>query len=369
MVANADGRQPDSPPSPQTSIYHRQAALSLVDARGRLPAGRVDDGLLTGDPTAPYGLRLDRGAVVDAFDRLFVDRSVVLVESSDLVRADAYRGYTSPVRKEVMTGQAIHRADRLFARLLEQVDLERDAVLVVGPAHSARAVTLTVLGLRAPGIDAGLLRSATTRRSGFVQLIDVAPTILDLLGIERPRPMEGRAGRGRAAGRLRRRPAGAPRAQRRSRTVPRSPCRRDPDRGRGLRGRARARHLPPVPGAAARVVARVARDRGPLRPRVLPRDVPRPRPAGARLGVRAVLEPRRAPRAASSASATAASAGADLLDALLAALLFPVVLLVVDVVVGTPLQFNSALGYSPTVAGRFIGLLATRRTRSWPRRA
>jgi hypothetical protein len=43
------------------------------------------------------------------------------------------------------------------------------------------------------------------------------------------------------------------------------------------------------------------------------------------------------------------------LDGLLAALLFPVVLLVLDVLVGTPLQFNSALGYSPTVAGRFTG--------------
>jgi hypothetical protein len=43
------------------------------------------------------------------------------------------------------------------------------------------------------------------------------------------------------------------------------------------------------------------------------------------------------------------------LDGLLVALLVPVVLLVVDVLIGTPLQFNSALGYSPTVAGRFTG--------------
>ena len=30
-------------------------------------------------------------------------------------------------------------------------------------------------------------------------------------------------------------------------------------------------------------------------------------------------------------------------------------MLVVDVVLGNPLQFNSALGFSPSVAGRFIG--------------
>jgi preprotein translocase subunit Sss1 len=33
----------------------------------------------------------------------------------------------------------------------------------------------------------------------------------------------------------------------------------------------------------------------------------------------------------------------------------PIALLLVDVLIGTPLQFNSALGYSPTVAGRFTG--------------
>jgi len=43
------------------------------------------------------------------------------------------------------------------------------------------------------------------------------------------------------------------------------------------------------------------------------------------------------------------------LDGLLAAFLFPVVLLLADVLVGTPLEFNSTLGYSPTVAGRFAG--------------
>jgi hypothetical protein len=44
------------------------------------------------------------------------------------------------------------------------------------------------------------------------------------------------------------------------------------------------------------------------------------------------------------------------LDALLAAMLTPVVLLAVDVVRGSQLIFNSPLGYSPTVGGRYTGL-------------
>jgi len=355
VVANADGRQPDSPPSPQTSVYRRQAALSLVDARGRLPAGRVDNGLLADDPVAPYGLRLDRDAVVEAFRRSWTDdRAVVVVEASDIVRADAYRAYASPVRKEVLTGQALHHSDRLFGRLLEQVDPKRDAVLVMGPAHSNNTITLTVLGLQAPGVEPGLLRSATTRRSGFVQLIDVAPTILALLDVERPTSMEGRPVEVGTDG------GSAP--ERRELIVHAD----EAAQFRDLRvGEIQTAF---VVFAAALVLATFLAFRRPRPPRW--RD---------RLGtvalcvlgfVPATFLARLAPLhewgfvpywAAIVAIAVALGAvyhrvGRDrYLDGLLIALLVPVVLLLLDVLVGTPLEFNSALGYSPTVAGRFTG--------------
>jgi hypothetical protein len=47
--------------------------------------------------------------------------------------------------------------------------------------------------LRAPGLEPGLLRSAYTRQSGLVSIVDVAPTVLHELGIERPSEMEGRS--------------------------------------------------------------------------------------------------------------------------------------------------------------------------------
>ena len=354
VIANADGRQPDTPPSPQTSIYRRQAALSLVDPRGRLPAGTVDRRLLARDAKAPYGLSMDRSAAVRAFDRAFVDRSVVLVEASDLVRADSYRSYVSPVRKEVMTGQAIHRSDRLFGRLLERVDPKRDAVLVVGPAHATRAVTLTVLGLRRPGVDTGLLRSATTRRSGFVQLIDVAPTILDLLHLDRPSGMEGRPVEvGRDGGSA---------ADRRELLVHSDEA-------------AQFRDLRVGEIQTAAVVFAAALALGTF---LLFRTS---RPASWRdwlgtvaLCVLGFLPATFLVRAVpvhtwgfvpywALVVAVSVALGAGYrrigrerwLDALLAALLLPIALLIIDVLVGTPLQFNSALGYSPTVAGRFTG--------------
>ena len=63
---------------------------------------------------------------------------------------------------------------------------------MVGPAASRRGSGLTVAAIRAPTVPTGLLRSATSRRTGFVYVSDVAPTVLDLLGLPVPDDMEGR---------------------------------------------------------------------------------------------------------------------------------------------------------------------------------
>ena len=76
--------------------------------------------------------------------------------------------------------------------MLADVDLQRDAVVVTGPSDPGDGVHLTLAALRAPGVRPGLLDSATTRRPGYVTLPDLAPTVLDMLGLTRPDSMEGR---------------------------------------------------------------------------------------------------------------------------------------------------------------------------------
>ncbi len=76
--------------------------------------------------------------------------------------------------------------------MLDHVDPSRDAVVVTAPLASRASGGLAVAAVRAPGVEPGLLKSGTTRRSGFVDVVDVAPTILSLLGIDRPDTMEGR---------------------------------------------------------------------------------------------------------------------------------------------------------------------------------
>ncbi|MGH9034907.1 MAG: hypothetical protein ACRD0O_04020 [Acidimicrobiia bacterium] len=188
VVANADR----APTGLDPTRYGRQAATALMGPGGTLPGGRVDPGLLRPDPDAPWGHRLDLEAVTSAFDAAWRDRSVVLVEASDVARADAYAELAGSVRRPQLLRDALRRTDEVVGALLSRVDPERHALMVVGPATPRAQARLTLAALSAPGQEPALLRSASTRRSGFVVLADVAPTILDLLGVERPSAMEGR---------------------------------------------------------------------------------------------------------------------------------------------------------------------------------
>ena len=345
VIANADQRIAG------TTVYGRTASLAVTDGDGAVPGGRVAGDLLVGDPDAPFGTWLDEDAVLAAFTEAWRDRSVVVVEASDLVRADAAQPLATPEQATALRRRALERTDRLVGRLLAEVDPERHAVLAVGPYHARSGPHLTVAALRAPGLEPGFLRSASTRRSGYVSLVDVAPTVLDLLAVDRPASMEGRAFE---AG-----DAGDTAAGRRDDLV-------EGDRA----ARFRDDLINPfwtafivlnvVLCGAAIVAIRRGRSWSGLRLAALSLLGVLPATylaglfafhrigalafwvfvgvAGAGIGAAALLLGRRRP-----------------VDPLLAVLAVVLGLLLVDVVVGAPLQLNTVAGYSPTVAGRFAG--------------
>ena len=349
-IANADG----------TSFlggaqHQRGAAVALTDESGVIPGGAVSGALLERDPAAPYGVRLSTPAVLSAFEESWAEGGVVLVEGSDLDRADRYATSREPAPEEDLRGEALRSTDALVGELLDQVDPSRDSVLVVAPYHRRGPAHLTVAGLRSPDLEPGLLRSGSTRRTGIVTLVDIAPTILDLAGVERPESMEGRRFERAAEG-------------------PSS-------------GEARADHLADMDEASRyrdRMVAPVALLFVLLQAVLwigaavaLRRHDPRARQvvAFAALAMLAYLPAtylarlypfHTAPDAAYwgfVAGVSLALAGAALaigrrheLDGLLIGLGMVYGLLVVDMLIGAPLQLNAVFGYSPTVGGRFAGM-------------
>jgi hypothetical protein len=116
---------------------------------------------------------------------------VVLVEGSDLVRADLQSKFASDEQAVKMRARALEDTDRIVGRVLDHVE-RSDMVMVIGPTPPQDRDALSVAAVRAPGVAPGLLRSTTTQRDGFVNLTDVAPTVLTYFGLDRPDAMEGR---------------------------------------------------------------------------------------------------------------------------------------------------------------------------------
>ncbi|HEY2998565.1 MAG TPA: hypothetical protein VGJ43_08320, partial [Acidimicrobiales bacterium] len=190
-IGNADGTDTVG------TSYERQVGLAAATADGVVPAGELDADLLARDASRPFGQRLDIDTVVRRFEDAWAapddrDGGMVVVEASDLARSMRYRDRVDEARYEELRTQALEDTDELVGRLLDRVDPARDAVLLVAPYNLANDRDLTVVGLAAPGRDAGYLMSASTQRAGFLTLVDVAPTVLDLLGVPRPVDMEGR---------------------------------------------------------------------------------------------------------------------------------------------------------------------------------
>jgi hypothetical protein len=190
-IGNADGSESSF------RSFERQAGLAVAGSDGVISRSDLSDDLLVEGPDRPYGVVLDGAAVVDRFSSYWADLDgsggMVLVEASDLARVMRYKGEVSGPRYIELYAEALADADATFGRLLESVDQSTDAVLLVSPYNLPGDRDLTIAALSDPAsTGVGYLRSASTQRWGFLTLVDVAPTILDVLGVERPVAMEGR---------------------------------------------------------------------------------------------------------------------------------------------------------------------------------
>lgn len=354
VVANADASEgfvSDEPPP--DGAYARSAATMLMDDEGIVPDGRVSRALLVDDPDAAFGRRLHADWVMEAVDMEWstTGRAVVVVEASDLSRVAAYRPRATPAQARDLRAQALADADAMLGRLLERVDPERDAVLVVSPVAPKGAPALAMVALQAPGVEPGLLQSATTRRDGYVHLADVAPTVLSLLGEEPPDGIEGRSfqvGKDHVAGRVGRLVEETDAAAFRDSLMPLiitvisvgmallalATYKRDRLGSRAPRVLAVAAYVALGVVPATFLVGRVGAVEGETVLYLVAIVV-----VAALFGAVAIFAERRRRGAGALVSVGAI-----------------VVLVAIDVLLGAPLQLNTVFGYSVAVAGRFTGL-------------
>lgn len=353
VIANADAAEgfvSDEPPP--DGAYARGAATALMGSDGIVPEGTVGRGLLVDDASAPFGRRLNPDEVLQAFDEVWglEGPAVVLLEGSDLARASGYAPRATPGQARELRAEAVRASDHLLGELLSRVDASADAVLVVSPVSRGGQPELGVVALRTPDVHGGVLRSATTRRDGYVQLADLAPTVLHLMGIDEPTEIEGRMFQ----------VTHRPRAGRVGELAAEA-------RAAGFRDSLMPVVVPVIIGGllvlavAALGNRRVGRGRWPIAPAALFAlgVVPGTFVAGQLASVTdrlalyglAVLV---VGAALATATTTVDRRWAGLGPLVAVGLI--VAMFSIDVVLGAPLQVNSVFGYSVAVAGRFAGI-------------
>ncbi|HEX7169119.1 MAG TPA: glycosyltransferase, partial [Acidimicrobiales bacterium] len=186
VVGNADIGNP----AVDIGAVRRPAAIAVMDRNGSVDAGEVDRGLLAGSALAPFGYRADHEQVLAALRDAVAEADVVVVDAGDVDRAILFASVAAPAVASDVRADAVRSTDALLGRVV--ADLPADTLVVVAavtpPGTEWRLAPVVVTG---PGVASGYLHSPSTRRLGVVTLADLAPTVLDALGVAVPDQMTG----------------------------------------------------------------------------------------------------------------------------------------------------------------------------------
>jgi hypothetical protein len=195
LPAPDDEKDHEAVEEPDPSI-HREVALSAMNGEGIVQKGEVGRALLEPDPTAPYRIATSLVALGQVFPGVWNASDLVVVETGDTARADAWSVGLQPAEAEEWRADAVRRADRQLQLLLATVDRSNTMVIVLAPTTPggprARGQLRPVI-VNGPGVSPGLATSDSTRRIGLITLPDLTATIARQMGVAGSRFADGRS--------------------------------------------------------------------------------------------------------------------------------------------------------------------------------
>jgi len=169
----------------------RYACLLAMDEKGLIPDGCIGSSILTSDPDWPYAVRTDYSAMWRRLAKLYPHVSVIVIETGDLFRLRSLAGELNEQAYARARGRALGELDEFIARVFDLTAGEDTLVMLLVPGLPAGGrpqTSLTPVLFFYPD-GAGrhfLLRSPTTKRNGLITNMDIAPAVLDHLGLDVP---------------------------------------------------------------------------------------------------------------------------------------------------------------------------------------
>ena len=182
------------------------AALIVMDRTGRVGIDRSMEGDTSRQQSWSYRRRSspDRlGWILSTIRRDHPGApGLIVVDFADTSRVDRWTwlDHPSASQAEIARGhwmpEVLRQLDRLLEPAYADASLRGDLLCLVSPVPCRRAdgsplPGLTPLALWGPGFSPGPIISASTRRAGLSLALDLAPTLLQFLGIRRPPSMTG----------------------------------------------------------------------------------------------------------------------------------------------------------------------------------
>ena len=163
--------------------------LIAMDQWGRVDQGDVSENILIKDPTYPGGLRTDFSKIYNYLKKNKNFPALTVIETGDITRLEEERVNLSPEMYEKHKKDTLQEFDHFIEKVKKSAEKENKLLMLVTPFANqedrSEGYELTPIVMYGDGIEKGLLTSDTTRREGFVGNVDIAPTILNYLGIEK----------------------------------------------------------------------------------------------------------------------------------------------------------------------------------------
>lgn len=173
----------------------RFAPLLVMNSQGVVEAGDISDRTNRENPQRVYGISTDYDYMLSRAQLQRDKNQVIVLELGDLYRLYSMKNAMDETHFASMKERILEEMNGFISNLVETRS-EDEMILVMAPMVHSDAQAMK--SMMAPFIHVGphdgkgILYTSTTRQAGVVSNVDVAPTILQWLGLPVPQEVTGR---------------------------------------------------------------------------------------------------------------------------------------------------------------------------------
>ncbi|MEN6350476.1 MAG: hypothetical protein ABFD08_13910 [Syntrophomonas sp.] len=169
--------------SDRPGYYSRPGSLVLMDSRGIVDEGAIDDKLLIADNPRALPAKTNYAQIYREFPQL-KDNDVVLVEFGDLSRLESMYTMFAKKRYQIERTTILRQIDKSIGKITTELISPPTCIYVISPSPSRNSFVpsalLTPLIIVKPGFN-GTITSYSTRREGVVLSTGLKNSILNCL--------------------------------------------------------------------------------------------------------------------------------------------------------------------------------------------